>query len=545
MSPPSLSAAGDLDDHSAMASTPPPPSSTSIHTKEQFDELIRNQRSARDDDAFSMRQLLPPANPPVFPDDSKLTEDNYVDWDLTMSVTIGPIVQTGGSAHQCWLALAARYAPSDAQAHLALIKDYLSMPPCPPTWAGFNAWTNRAMVLVNHLRMAQLDLEQAIAARALDDLPHVFDGWRTTFYAMKVHDNKLPRVEHIFASMDTVARTLRNESNPALVAKAVAPTTSAALGKKGKWDRSGPAPSNCPACGQGKHWLDKCPNSRKRAKYIELKNAMKALQDSSSSTVGHASLDVLGSLARVRTLVEPVFAWTTVPAHRRDKLDPKGIPLVFVGYDRHAKAYRLLDPSSIRVSLGRYVTFVETELPFAIAPTRVAHPSIPGYSPQLPPVEAPTPVEPPPRPPASTPVEAPASPASTSSADNDDASSTTSATTESAVNLPRPPPDPAPLAKVKPTWEYGDVAKVGPDPGKYCEVDARNIIDGPRTRRQLVPTMITREQLVDGPDGPTTSFKSLLLAFASTKAGFADHDLSVVRDPAKRGDVIRSGQEDI
>ncbi|SGZ18609.1 BQ5605_C020g09192 [Microbotryum silenes-dioicae] len=68
MSPPSLSAAGDLDDHGDMASTPPPPSSTLI--KEPFDELIRNQRPARDDDAFSMRQLLPPANPPVFPESS-------------------------------------------------------------------------------------------------------------------------------------------------------------------------------------------------------------------------------------------------------------------------------------------------------------------------------------------------------------------------------------------------------------------------------------------------------------------------------------------
>ncbi|SCZ99435.1 BZ3500_MvSof-1268-A1-R1_Chr3-1g06010 [Microbotryum saponariae] len=827
MSPPSLSAAGDLDVHGDMASTPPPPSSTSYHTndvasttsvtltKEQFDELIRNQRPARDDDAFSMRQRLPPANPPVFPDDSKLTEDNYVDWVPTM-------------------------------------------PPCPPSWAGFNARTNRATVPV---------------------------------------------------------------------AKAVVPTKRSAPGKKGKWDRSGPAPSNCPACGQGKHWLDKCPESRKRAKYLELKNAMKELQGSSSpastfvateaaskdqhlsvvssatfvnigppaeillldsasachvvndasffdgplsptpqvlqglgGTVkasgigsvklvsdngtrftlndviyapespanlisvrafdrkgvritfehgqvelrtpqgciatasaiascvyklnasvqaaskdarhtlvatksnrlplltlhrryGHASVQTLKKLAasgqvegldwpysdfecdgftcnaclaskahrlpfpsssshaaeplalvhsdvlsfpeeslghkrylvtfiddfsrktwvypighksevlqtfkdwlleienttgrRVKTLrsdnggeyVSTAFngycvargihreltipytpeqngraeranrsivegtlallshsglprscwdevamcyihaknlsphaalggaipnsrwsghtpsvgglrafgcrAWTTVPAHRRDKLDPKGIPLVFVGYDRHAKAYRLLDPSSMRVSLGRNVTFVETEFPFAIAPTRVTQPSIPGYTPQPPPVEAPTPVEPPPRPPAPTPVEAPASPASTSSADNDDASSTTSATTESAVNLPQPPPDPAPLAKVKPSWEYGDVAKVGPDPGKYGEVDARNIIDGPRTRRQPVPTMITREQPVDGTDGPTASFKSLLLAFASTKAGFADHDLSVVRDPANWGDVIRSGQEDV
>ncbi|SDA01534.1 BZ3500_MvSof-1268-A1-R1_Chr10-1g02762 [Microbotryum saponariae] len=782
MSPPSLSAAGDLDVHGDMASTPPPPSSMSYHTndiasttyvtltKEQFDELIRNQRPARDDDAFSMRQRLPPANPPVFPDDSKLTEDNYVDWVPTM-------------------------------------------PPCPPSWAGFNARTNRATV------------------------PD---------------------------------------------AKAVVPTKRSAPGKKGKWDRSGPAPSNCPACGQGKHWLNKCPESCKRAKYLELKNAMKELQGSSSpastfvateaaskdqhlsvvssatfvnigppaeillldsasachvvndasffdgplsptpqvlqglgGTVkasgigsvklvsdngtrftlndviyapespanlisvrafdrkgvritfehgqvelrtpqgciatasaiascvyklnasvqaaskdarhtlvatksnrlplltlhrryGHTSVQTLKKLAasgqvegldwpysdfecdgftcnaclaskahrlpfpsssshaaeplalvhsdvlsfpeeslghkrylvtfiddfsrktwvypighksevlqtfkdwlleienttgrRVKTLrsdnggkyVSTAFngycvargihreltipytrakrtsrltrplggaipnsrwsghtpsvgglrafgcrAWTTVPAHRWDKLDPKGIPLVFVGYDRHAKAYRLLDPSSMRVSLGRNVTFVETEFPFARAPTRVTQPSIPGYTPQ------PPPVEPPPRPPAPTPVEAPASPASTSSADNDNTSSTTSATTASAVNLPQPPPDPAPLTKVKPSWEYGDVAKVGPDPGKYGEVDARNIIDGPRTRRQPVPTMITREQPVDGTDGPTTSFKSLLLAFASTKAGFADHDLSVVRDPANWGDVIRSGQEDI
>ncbi|SGY14503.1 BQ5605_C010g06209 [Microbotryum silenes-dioicae] len=1279
-----------------------------------------------------MRQLLPPANPPVFPDDSKLTEDNYVDWDLTMSVTfarevcaylrkgthdpswplalrsrwedyaaralagsltvttkatIGPIVQTGGSAHQCWLALAAHYAPSDAQAYSALIKDYFSMPPCPPTWA---------------------DLEQAIAARALDDLPHVFDGWRTMFYAMNICDNRLPRVKQIFASMETVARTLRNESHPALVAKAVAPTTSTAPGKKGKWDRSGPAPSNCPACGQGKHWLDKCPDSRKRAKYVELRNAMKALQGASSSTTtalvaaaetskdqdmsffssatfvnvgqpdillldsalvchvvnnasffdgplsptqqvlqglggtlrasgigsiklvsdmgttftlndviyapespanlisvrafdrkgvritferghvelrtpqgcfatasaiasrvyklnasvragskgalpslvstkstrlplltlhrryGHASVQTLKKLAasgqvegldwpysdfecvdfscnaclaskahrlpfpslsshaaeplalvhsdvlsfpeeslshkqylvafiddfsrktwvypighksevfqtfkdctdtdtetdtiqtrtdsdtiqiqdtrtgtdtkiplpqhergpptptpaqpqehqpkrrqdqgtntamssgtrdgpphtdnvarrvklelptlnagfksrdvtrwlagcedaiesaewnyggkiaavhlireagckmegegadwyidcrdkvkalklwpefaqevkarfinektgleakhafynahqtgtlsdfvatliaargqagsiggtqvisdelfkdhllhrcdellylrataslsfdvakftmnqlvaylqslweaitlerattgvrrmglrndqvrqeqnnsaahqtsgrpmagldrtprdkaphegrcfhcdvhghiaadcpskpgtsltpaplrptpgprmvaaireyqesgdstafvgissdseeddarwlafqtdkedtywlleienatgcRVKTLrsdnggeyVSTAFngycvargirreltipytpeqngraeranrsivegtlsllshsglprscwdeaamcyihvknlsphaalggdvpdrrwsghtpgvrglrafgcrAWTTVPAHRRDKLDPKGIPLVFVGHNRHAKAYRLLDPSSMCMRLGRNVTFVETEFPFAIAPARVTQPSIPGYSPLLPPVQAPTPVEPPPQPPAPTPVEAPASPASTSSAVNDDASSTTSATMESAVNLPQPPPDPAPLAKVKPGWEYGDVAKVGPDPGKYGEIDARNIIDGPRTRRQPVPTMITREQTVEDPDGPSASFKSLLLAFSSTKAGFADHDLLVVRDPANWGDA--------
>ncbi|SGY83011.1 BQ5605_C009g05613 [Microbotryum silenes-dioicae] len=275
-----------------------------------------------------MRHLLPPVSPPAFPDDSKLTEDNYVDWDLAMSTTyarevcaylrkgqhdpswppafhtrwedyaaralassltvttkatIGPLIQTGGSAHDCWLALAARYAPSNAQAYSTLIKDYFSMPPCPPTWSGFHAWTNRAMVLVNHLRMAQLDLEQAIAARALDDLPPVFDSWLTTFYAVKVQDNKLPRVEQIFVSMETVARTLRHDPTPALAAKPVATTKPSASGKKGRWDRSGPAPSNCPACGQGKHWVDKCPDTRKRAKYFELRNAMKELQGTSLS----------------------------------------------------------------------------------------------------------------------------------------------------------------------------------------------------------------------------------------------------------------------
>ncbi|SCZ99308.1 BZ3500_MvSof-1268-A1-R1_Chr7-2g09478 [Microbotryum saponariae] len=813
MSPPSLSAAGDLDVHGDMASTPPPPSSTSYHTndvasttsvtltKEQFDELIRNQRPARDDDAFSMRQRLPPANPPVFPDDSKLTEDNYVDWVPTM-------------------------------------------PPCPPSWAGFNARTNRATVLV---------------------------------------------------------------------AKAVVPTKRSAPGKKGKWDRSGPAPSNCPACGQGKHWLDKCPESRKRAKYLELKNAMKELQGSSSPTstfvateeaskdqhlsvvssatfvnigppaeillldsasachvvndasffdgplsptpqvlqglggtvkasgigsvklvsdngtrftlndviyapespanlisvrafdrkgvritfehgqvelrtpqgciatasaiascvyklnasvqaaskdarhtlvatksnrlplltlhrryvqrafhYGHASVQTLKKLAasgqvegldwpysdfecddftcnaclaskahrlpfpsssshaaeplalvhsdvlsfpeeslghkrylvtfiddfsrktwvypighksevlqtfkdwlleienatgrRVKTLrsdnggeyVSTAFngycvargirreltipytpeqngraeranrsivegtlallshsglprscwdeaamcyihaknlsphaalggaipnsrwsghtpgvgglrafgcrAWTTVPAHRRDKLDPKGIPLVFVGYDRHAKAYRLLDPSSMRVSLGRNVMFVETEFPFAIASTRVTQPSIPGYAPPAPTRRA------------SPTATGPNTCRGTRVARIDQLGRQRRRLIDHERNDG---------VSLKPTWEYGDVVKVGPNPGKYGEVDARNIIDGPRTRRQPVPTMITREQLVDGPDGPTASFKSLLLAFASTKAGFADHDLSVVRDPANWGDVIRSGQEDV
>ncbi|SGY26768.1 BQ5605_C018g08780 [Microbotryum silenes-dioicae] len=918
-------ARGDSDDIGGMASTPPPPPSSSTSnqpfdvapatvvtlTKEQYDALVKNQRpaQAQEDDAISMCHLLPPVNPPAFPHDSKLTEYNYVDWDLAMSTTyackvcaylrkgqhdpswppafhtrwedyaaqalassltvttkatIGPLIQTGGSAHDCWLALAARYAPSDAQAYSTLIKDYFSMPPCPPTWSGFHAWTNRAMVLVNHVQMAQLDLEQAIAARALDDLPPVFNSWLTTFYAVKVQDNKLPCVEQIFASMETVARTLRHDPTPALAAKPVATTKPSASGKKGRWDRSGLAPSNCPACGQGKHWVDKCPDMRKRAKYFELRNAMKELQGTSSSQApafvateeaskdldmsffssptfvsfgapnvflldsvsachvvndasffngplaptlhilqglggtvkalgvglvklvsdigtkftlndviyapespanlvsvrafdrkgvritfergqaelrtqqgriatasaiasrvyklnasvrtpspgvihtlvttkshgiplltlhrryGHASVQTLKKLAasgqvegldwtysdldpslfhaseplalvhsdvlsfpeelfshkrylvtfvddfsrktwvypighksevlqtfkdwlmeienetgrKVKTLcsdnggeyVSTAFngfcgtlallinsglpcmcwdeavmcyihtknlsphpalkggvpncrwsgappppppppptvgalqafgcrAWATVPAHGWDKLNPKGIPLVFVGYDRHAKAWRLLDPSSMRVSLSRNVTFLETEFPLVAVPARVTPPSVPGFYPRPPPADAPAM----PLPPV---LVEPTQPPSL----NDDATS--------LIHLPQRPPEPTPLAKFKPTWEYGDVAKVGPNPGKYGEIDARNIIAGPRTRRQLVPTLITQEDLVGGPDGPTPAFQGMLRAFASTKAGFAEHNLSVVRDPANWGDVIQSGQQD-
>ncbi|SGY20946.1 BQ5605_C016g08173 [Microbotryum silenes-dioicae] len=269
-------------------------------------------------------------------------------------------------------------------------------------------------------------------------------------------------------------------------------------------------------------------------------------------------------------------AWATVPAHRRDKLDPKGIPLVFVGYDRHAKAWRLLDPSSMRMSLSRNVTFLETEFPFVAVPARITPPSVPGFYPRPPPADAPaTPLPPVLVEPTQPPLL------------DDDATS--------LIHLPQRPPEPAPLrlesnlvpftppeptplAKVKPTWEYGDVAKVGPDPGKYGEIDARNIIAGPRTRRQLVPTLITRchewklatpslasqhsrhPSLLRDPQpqhyyvilvprllklvtsSPTPL--GMLRAFASTKAGFAEHNLSVIRDPANWGNVIRLGQQD-
>ncbi|SGY95008.1 BQ5605_C036g11465 [Microbotryum silenes-dioicae] len=150
------------------ASTPPP-SSTSTQsqnidvsaigsitlTREQYEELVRYQRT-RDEEAPTPRHL-PPEAPAAFPEDSKLKGDNYVDWDITMSLTVdrevcaylrrGTIDPTpgrpaGGSAHDCWLALTARYAPSDAQGHSSLIMNYFGMPQCPSTWKGFIDWSN-------------------------------------------------------------------------------------------------------------------------------------------------------------------------------------------------------------------------------------------------------------------------------------------------------------------------------------------------------------------------------------------------------------------
>ncbi|SGZ29090.1 BQ5605_C058g12700 [Microbotryum silenes-dioicae] len=229
--------------------------------------------------------------------------------------------------------------------------------------------------------------------------------------------------------------------------------------------------------------------------------------------------------------------WATVPGHRCDKLDPKGIPLVFVGYDRHAKVYWLLDPTSMRVSLSRNVKFVETKFPFLSMPKCATAPSIPGYRPIAQPMLQP-------EGPRATPNQLPP-PNDELPAPDDEAASVRSDATNAAEVLPPPEQVPEPPAKVKPAWEYGDLARVGPDPGKYGEVDPRNIIEGPRTCRRLVPTMIAKEQLNSGPDGPTNTFKNLILAFAATTEGFAEHDLAMVRDPANWGDVIRTGQEEV
>ncbi|SCZ95181.1 BZ3501_MvSof-1269-A2-R1_Chr1-3g01627 [Microbotryum saponariae] len=56
-------------------------------------------------------------------------------------------------------------------------------------------------------------------------------------------------------------------------------------------------------------------------------------------------------------------AWHCLPSASRSALDPKAMPLIFVGLDDHSKAYRLFNPATRKVLLSRNVLFHESEFP--------------------------------------------------------------------------------------------------------------------------------------------------------------------------------------
>ncbi|SGY91523.1 BQ5605_C038g11676 [Microbotryum silenes-dioicae] len=56
-------------------------------------------------------------------------------------------------------------------------------------------------------------------------------------------------------------------------------------------------------------------------------------------------------------------AWHHLPSAKRTDLDPKAVPLLFVGFDQHAKAFQLFEPSTRRIQLSRNVVFRESEFP--------------------------------------------------------------------------------------------------------------------------------------------------------------------------------------
>ncbi|SGY12315.1 BQ5605_C011g06463 [Microbotryum silenes-dioicae] len=56
-------------------------------------------------------------------------------------------------------------------------------------------------------------------------------------------------------------------------------------------------------------------------------------------------------------------AWHTANTEQRKKLQPRGLPMIFLGYDLESKAYRLWDPVRARLTLSRSVTFFEDKFP--------------------------------------------------------------------------------------------------------------------------------------------------------------------------------------
>ncbi|SCZ88451.1 BZ3500_MvSof-1268-A1-R1_Chr2-1g04419 [Microbotryum saponariae] len=61
-------------------------------------------------------------------------------------------------------------------------------------------------------------------------------------------------------------------------------------------------------------------------------------------------------------------AWHCLPSASRSALDPKAMPLIFVGLDDHSKAYRLFNPATRKVLLSRNVLFHESEFPASFSP---------------------------------------------------------------------------------------------------------------------------------------------------------------------------------
>ncbi|SGY77691.1 BQ5605_C005g03697 [Microbotryum silenes-dioicae] len=70
-------------------------------------------------------------------------------------------------------------------------------------------------------------------------------------------------------------------------------------------------------------------------------------------------------------------AWHHLPSAKRTDLDPKAVPLLFVGFDQHAKAFRLFEPSTRRIQLSRNVVFRESEFPALRPATDVCAEPIP------------------------------------------------------------------------------------------------------------------------------------------------------------------------
>ncbi|SGY15967.1 BQ5605_C012g06717 [Microbotryum silenes-dioicae] len=70
-------------------------------------------------------------------------------------------------------------------------------------------------------------------------------------------------------------------------------------------------------------------------------------------------------------------AWHHLPSAKRTDLDPKAVPLLFVGFDHHTKAFRLFESSTCKIHLSRNVIFRESKFPALRPVTNVCAGPIP------------------------------------------------------------------------------------------------------------------------------------------------------------------------
>ncbi|SCZ98243.1 BZ3500_MvSof-1268-A1-R1_Chr3-2g06244 [Microbotryum saponariae] len=194
--------------------------------------------------------------------------------DPICSSDIIPIRQMKGTAHECWLELASRYRPSDAQGD--------------PRWR----WAGHVRIIVNSMRNLNIDFEQILTARLLLNMPQLYNNWKSTFNQRQAAATTLPKIEDLIFSLRREVRSMgEHPINGATPAYIVSPQHSQNR-SNARSQRPNEASSPCPVCDEGKHWADQCPDTDRRRKYFELKSALRdlKLQKSTTSPSNHENV---------------------------------------------------------------------------------------------------------------------------------------------------------------------------------------------------------------------------------------------------------------
>lgn len=90
----------------------------------------------------------------------------------------------------------------------------------------------------------------------------------------------------------------------------------------------------------------------KTVNYIHNKSPTKALK---LKTPEEAFSGIRPNLSHLRVI--GCVAFWYIPSEKRNKLEPKAIPTILVGYDENNKAYRCYDPKTRRIIISRDVRF--------------------------------------------------------------------------------------------------------------------------------------------------------------------------------------------